>query len=304
MKISGFTMVRNATKYYFPVKESILSILPIVDEFIVALGQSDPDDRTREEIESIASDKIKIFERFWSEKDFIDGQIFAKETNFALSQCSGDWCFYLQADEVVHEKEHEKIVNACKKHLNDKRIDGFLFDYYHFWGDYDHYLPFHGWYKHEIRIVRNNAGIYSYKDAQSFRKKDNRKLNVLRIGAHIFHYGWVRPPHLMQSKKKEQDSMHHGRTKIEKEYNRKPPEYDYGALGNLPVFPGTHPAVMKDFMAKISWKNKLNYGKKARLNRPKMKHEKFKYRFLTFLENTFNNGEDFFGYSNWNLLKK
>ena len=31
MKISGFTMVRNAEKYYFPIKASIESILPIVE---------------------------------------------------------------------------------------------------------------------------------------------------------------------------------------------------------------------------------------------------------------------------------
>ncbi len=304
MKISGFTMVRNATKYYFPIKESILSVLPIVDEFIVALGKGDKEDKTREVIEEIGSKKIKIFDRIWSEEDFVESRIFAKETNFALSQCSGDWCFYIQADEVVHEKDHGKIVKACEEHLSDKRIDGFLFDYYHFFGDYEHYLPFHGWYKHEIRIIRNNAGIYSYKDAQSFRKNNNEKLNVLRLGAHIYHYGWVRPPHLMQSKKKEHDSMHHGRKKIEEEYARKPEDFDFGALGRLPVFPGTHPAVMQEFMKKISWKDQLNYSKHARLNRPKMKHEKLKYRILSFLENTFNRGEDFFGYSNWNLIKK
>ena len=40
MKISGFTMVRNAGKYYFPIKESIQSVLPIVDEFIVEFNSS------------------------------------------------------------------------------------------------------------------------------------------------------------------------------------------------------------------------------------------------------------------------
>ena len=102
MKISGFTMVRNATKYYFPVRESIESILPIVDEFIVALGKGDSGDTTREAIESIGSPKIRIIDRVWREEDFAESRIFAIETNFALSQCTGDWCFYLQADEVIH----------------------------------------------------------------------------------------------------------------------------------------------------------------------------------------------------------
>ena len=60
MFISGFSMVRNAVKLYYPVKESIESILPIVDEFVIALGNCDDDDQTLEEIKKINSNKIKI----------------------------------------------------------------------------------------------------------------------------------------------------------------------------------------------------------------------------------------------------
>ena len=303
MSISGFTIVRNATKYYFPIKESIRSILPIVDEFIVALGNCDPDDSTREEIEAINSDKIKIIDRVWAEQDFIEGKLFAHETTFALNQCAGDWCFYLQADEVIHCKDHQLIAKACADNLTNKNIDGFLFEYYHFFGDYDHYLPFHGWYKNEIRIVRNKSGVYSYKDAQSFRKKENERLNIFPINAHVYHYGWVRPPNLMQSKKKEQDSIHHGKEKINNEYKLKPIEFNYGALGKIPVYKGSHPKVMTELIEKIDWIEKLNYTEKCELNRAKMKHEKWKYRFITFLEKKFNNGKDFFGYSNWNRIK-
>jgi hypothetical protein len=302
MKISGFTMVRNATRYYFPIKESILSVLPIVDEFIVALGQGDSDDKTREEIESINSDKVKIIDRVWSEKDFIDGKIFADETSFALSQCSGDWCIYLQADEVIHENDLPVIVQNCTEHMEDTRVDGFLFNYFHFWGDYEHYLPFHGWYKNEIRIVRNHKNIYSYKDAQSFRKNENQKLNVLPINAHIYHYGWVRPPELMQSKRKEQDSIHHGKEKITEAYKSKPASYDYGPLGRIPIFKGSHPEVMGGYRARISWTDQLNYSRKSVLGRDKMKHEKFKYRLITFFENMLNGGRDFIGYSNWKII--
>ncbi len=296
-------MVRNATKYYFPIKESILSILPVIDEFVVALGDCDPDDKTREEIESIDSDKIKIIDRIWLEEDFIDGKLFAQETTFALNQCKGDWCIYLQADELIHEKDLPLIKERCAENIGNKNIDGFLFRYHHFFGDYDHYLPFHGWYKNEIRIIRNGIGIYSYKDAQSFRKGDNQKLNVLPIDAHIYHYGWVRPPHLMQSKKKEQDSIHHGKEKISKEYESKPRDFSYGSLGKLPVFNESHPEVMDQMRSKIHWIDHLNYSSKGVPNREKFKHEKFKYRLITLLENTFNGGRDIFGYTNWNKVK-
>lgn len=304
MRISGFTMVRNADKYYFPIKESILSILPIVDEFIVALGDCDNDDKTKEQIESINSDKLRIIDRVWNEKDFVDGKIFANETDFALSQCSGDWCFYLQADEVIHEKDLNLIKESCEKYLNTPIVDGLLFKYYHFFGDYNHYLPFHGWYKNEIRIVRGNTGIYSYKDAQSFRKKENEKLNVVEIDAHIYHYGWVRPPEIMQSKKKEQDSMHHGKIKINTDYQAKPCEFEFGALGLTPVFTGTHPSVMSNLISKIFWKYKLNYSKKSKLERSHMKHEKIKYRLLSFFENNLLGGRNLGGFKNYILLKK
>lgn len=296
-------MVRNATKYYFPIQESIRSILPIVDEFIVALGDNDEDDATRAAIETIDSDKIKIIDRVWSEEDFIDGQVFAKETTFALSQCSGDWCFYLQADEVIHEQDLPLIQQACQQHLNNAHIDGFLFNYHHFFGDYDHYLPVHGWYKQEIRMVRNRSKVYSYKDAQSFRKENNQKLRVLPIPAYVYHYGWVRPPHLMQSKKKEQDSMHHGKAKTTAFYQGQPQGYNYGPLGKIPIFEGRHPAVMDAFRAQLHWQAQLNYTNTGMINRPKLKHEKFKYQLLTFLEKKLNGGKDFFGYTNWELVK-
>lgn len=303
MKISGFTMVRNATKYYFPIKESIQSVLPIVDEFIVALGDCDPDDHTRAEIEALGSDKVKIYERVWSEQAFVDGRIFAEETTFALSQCQGDWCLYLQADEVIHEQDLPLIQARCTDNLARPEVEGFLFDYYHFFGDYEHFLPFHGWYQQEIRIVRNHIGVYSHKDAQSFRKGDGQKLRVLPIQAHIYHYGWVRPPHLMQSKKKEQDSMHHGREQVRTTYQTRPDMFDYGALGRLPQFEGSHPRVMEAFRARLDWRDQLNYTRQAHLTRAKMKHERLKYRLITRLEQALNGGKALFGYRNWRELK-
>lgn len=299
MKISGFTMVRNAEKYYFPIKESIASVLPIVDEFIVALGVGN--DNTKAIIESLQSSKVKIIERVWDEAAFMESKIFADETTFALNQCAGDWCFYLQADEVVHEKDLMAIQAACTQYLEDKNVDGLLFNYYHFWGDYKHYLPFHGWYKNEIRIVRNHAEIVSYKDAQSFRKTNGDKLNVKAINAHIYHYGWVRPPEIMQSKKKEQDSMHHGVDVAASMHAKRTTDFNYGNMKSIPVFQDTHPKVMNDFIRKIYWEEVLKNNEPV-LNRPKMKHEKMKYRVLSFIENKLLGGKGIFGYSNWNKI--
>jgi len=304
--ISGFTFVRNATKYYFPIKESILSILPLVDEFIIALGESDPDDFTEREILSINSDKIKIHKRIWDENLFKMGAIYSYETNFALSQCTGDWCFYLQADEAVHEKYLPAIKGACEKYRSVQNVDGFLFQYKHFWGDYDHVVDgFHGWYNKEIRIIRNNACIQSVGDAQSFRKTNGDKLNVIEIPAFIFHYGWVRPPRLMRGKKKEQESQYWGKEAAEGFFRNTPLEFDYGALGRIPKFKDTHPDVLQDWISKHDWKENLNQSKKqTQPDRYIYKHEKSKYRILTFIEKNLFGGKRLFGYHNWNVIAK
>src|SRR5664279_5380666 len=136
MKISGFTMGKNVSKLYYPIKASIMSILPIVDEFIVVLGDSDVDDFTRKEIEGIADPKIRIIDTVWDIEKYPRGMEHAHQTDIAKSYCSGDWLFYLQADEVVHEKDLHAIKSRCEELLNDKSVEGLLFDYYHFWGDY------------------------------------------------------------------------------------------------------------------------------------------------------------------------
>ncbi len=296
MRISGFTIARNAVKFYFPLKESILSILPLVDEFIVALGDSE--DETEEVVRSLNSPKIRIFRRKWDERLFRGGEILRHETNFALSKCSGDWCFYLQADEVVHEEDLEKIRHYCEKYLEDERVEGFLFNYYHFWGDYNHYLPVHGWYQQEIRIVRNRIGIESYKDAQSFRLK-GRKLRVVHIPVYIYHYGWVRPPEILVRKRAEQEEMHVGRGSV----NRKelPEFFDYGPLGRIPEFKGTHPKVMEERIKAFNWSDKLNYSKEGKPRRKPFKHERFKYRFIDFLEKRIFR-KPLFSYNNWKII--
>ena len=169
MKISGFTFAKNASKFYFPIKESITSILPIVDEFVVALGDCDQDDDTLALIKSIGSEKIKIVDTVWDSVKYPDNTLYAQQTDLAKSKCNGDWLFYIQCDEVMHEKHLDTVVKACEEYYNQERVEGFLFNYRHFWGDYNHYFKAHSWYPREIRIVRNLPETHSWRDAQSFR---------------------------------------------------------------------------------------------------------------------------------------
>jgi hypothetical protein len=262
MKICGFTFVRDAVKYDYPVVESITSILPIVDEFIVSIGYCN--DGTLELIESISSPKIKIVHSVWDESLKKGGQVLAVETNKALARVPAiyDWAFYLQADEVVHEKYLDEIVKAAGKYADDKKVEALLFKYVHFYGTYDFIGDSRRWYMHEIRLIRNNGNISSFKDAQSFRSKQNKKLAVKRIDAEIYHYGWVRHPH-----KQFEKVINFYRLWDGEEYSYPEPtgndQFDFFKdADSLASFKDTHPAVMQKRVAEKNWQIDFDAGRK------------------------------------------
>ncbi|MGD9487944.1 MAG: hypothetical protein AB7W47_07980 [Calditrichaceae bacterium] len=312
MKISGFSFVRNGAKLYYPVVESIKSILPVCNEFVIAVGQGDDDDQTREQIAAIGDPKIKIIDTLWEEKYFKKGVINAMQTDIAQQACRGDWLFYLQADEVVHEKYLPTIQKRCEELLTVPEVEGLLFRYKHFWGDYNHFHGGHGWYPNEIRIIRNLPDVHSWQSAQSFRhfnpyenprqESGTSKLRVARVDAEIYHYGWVRPPHLMQNKRKALDSVHWGSNKAQEYYDKAPKYFDYGPLDRLENFNETHPAVMKERITRLDWQDKLQLSGKPNAYRLPHKHELLKTRTISFIEKNILRGRQLGGFRNYILL--
>lgn len=254
MKVTGFTFIKNAVKFDYPIVEAINSILPICDDFVVAVGQSEDD--TLNLIKSINPNKIKAIETIWDENLRSGGRVLAAETNKALKHIpsNSDWCFYIQGDEIVHEKYLDKIKDALERYKDDDRIDGLLFNYLHFYGSYDYVGAASHWYPNEIRIIKNDRSIYSFRDAQGFRKGDNKKLRVYPIDAYIYHYGWVRIPEAMQQKQEHFHKLYHDDKWIE-ENVVSAEAYDYEEkVKVLEKFTGTHPAVIKDRIEKMNWK--------------------------------------------------
>jgi hypothetical protein len=308
MKISGFTIAKNAGKLFYPVAPAIRSILPIVDEFIVGLGDSDTDDNTEEEISKIGSPKIKIVRSVWDVKKFPNGMEYARQTNLAKEACTGDWLFYIQSDEVLHEKYLPVVREACQKYISDPRVEGLLFNYKHFWGDFNHYIVSHAWYPREIRIIRNDKDIYSWRDAQSFRriphfdginyyqKRGTRKLQVAAIDACIHHYRFVRPPRLMQKKSKNHNTNYRGSASTEARF-KGDSVFDYGDLSKLHYYSETQPAVMAEWIQGFDWADQLKSPGKTN-----HKHERLKYRLLTLVEQNLLGGRQLFGFKNYVLV--
>ena len=261
MKVSGFTFVRNATKYDYPIVEAIQSILPLCDEVVVAVGNSD--DGTLELINNIPSSKIKIIETVWDDTLREGGKVLAVETDKAFGAISSDadWAFYIQGDEVIHEKYRDTIAEAMTKYKDDEEVEGLLFNYLHFYGSYDYIGESYRWYRREIRVIKNNKAFFSYKDAQGFRKKLNDKLRVKLIDAFVYHYGYVREPKAMQGKQRSFNKYWHDDQWMAR--NVAPvEEFDYSGIDALTVFNGTHPAVMKKRIEAMNWKFEYDLSKR------------------------------------------
>jgi coenzyme F420-reducing hydrogenase delta subunit len=253
MKVSGFTFIKNAIIYDYPIVEAIQSILPVCDELVVAVGKSDDD--TLGLINSIDKHKVRIVETIWDETQRKGGRVLALETDKAFAAISkdSDWAFYIQGDEALHEKYLEPILHGMKKYKEDKRVDGLLFNYLHFYGSYDYVGDSSKWYPNEIRVVRNNSSIYSFRDAQGFRKGNGEILRVKPIDACIYHYGWVKEPAAMQRKQENFNKYWHEDEWLEKNV-AKAAEFDYNNnVSRLTRFDGTHPKVMEERIRLKNW---------------------------------------------------
>jgi hypothetical protein len=276
MKVCGFTIVKNAVRFDFPAVEAIESILPLCDKFIVAVGDSD--DGTRDLIASIGDEKIEILDTVWDPALKEGGKVLAAETNKALDAIPPDydWCFYIQADEVLHERFHPAIRAAMQQHLGNPAVDGLTFRYQHFYGTYDYVADSRRWYRYEVRIVRNDRSIRSWNDAQGFRRQGGGKLTAAPSGGEMYHYGWVRPPKLMKDKVDGAKEFWSPDSKHIRTMDRPDDEYLYEQnYDSLRRFEGTHPAVMRDRLERLNWHPELSTTRK-RLS--------VRYRLLYWIE--------------------
>ncbi len=199
--ISGFTFIRNGVDLGFPFEASIRSLLPLVDEFVVAVGESSDDTLAR--VKAIGDPKIRIIETLWNERMADRGFVYAQQKMIAQFSCTGDWAFYLEGDEVVHEDDLIAIRASVDKHHNNPAVEALAFDYRHFYGSPDWVSISPGWYRRECRLIRNTIRSYA-PDGQYWLvttdHKKGRNPQAALANAHIYHYGWIRRNEAMQAK--------------------------------------------------------------------------------------------------------
>lgn len=261
MKVSGFTIIRNGIRFGYPFLESLRSLAPLCDEIVIAVGDSD--DNTLESVKKFCREfpHAKYFETVWPLHDpekKRQGLILSEQTNLALERCTGDWCVYLQADEVLHEADLPALKQALLDHRNDAAVEALVFDYIHFYGSYDVIQVSRSAYRREVRAIKRSANARSIGDAQSFMRFDGEKLRAARAHARVFHYGWVRPVEIMKEKTFHFDQLYHGEPTLEQARDGTPhtgENYRYKRILGLYPFSGTHPAVMSERvrMQNVPW---------------------------------------------------
>lgn len=243
-RTSGFTLVRNAVKLDYPFREAVLSILPLCDELVINVGDSD--DGTRELCERLVLEsegRIRLVHSVWTREAQSGGYQLKAQSDRALAECRGDWCVYIQADEVLHEADRGALREAMARADRDPEVDGLLFDYLHFYGNYSYVITGRNWYRREVRAFKNGRGIQAYRDAQGFRRND-QKLKVIGSGARVFHYGHVRSA-VGFRRKAEEMSQWWGEAPETRDERLRP----YRHVG-LKRFPASHPAVMAERLAR------------------------------------------------------
>jgi hypothetical protein len=291
MKVSGFTIIRNAVTYDYPIVEAITSILPLCDEVIVGLGNSA--DATEDLINNINSPKIKIIHTIWDESMREGGRVLALETDKALAAISpdSDWAFYIQGDEVIHEDYLQVIRKEMERWKDDRRVEGLLFNYLHFYGSYDYVGDSRRWYRREVRVIRNIPGMESFRDAQGFRL-NGKLLHVKAVNATMYHYGWVKPPDKQSAKQAVFNRYWHNDEWIDRNVS-KSSAFDYSGIDALAHFQGIHPAVMNRRIETCNWEFTFD---------PTQKKFSLLARFLHFIEKR--TGYRIGEYKNFRLIKK
>jgi len=243
MKVSAFTFIKNGQILGYPFLQSVKSILSIVDEFVINVGESEDD--TLNMIKSIKDKKIRIIESKWNDEMQNRGYVYGQQKMIAQFNCTGGWAFYIEGDEVYHEEDLEKIKKSMELYLNDSNVEALVFDFKHFYGNGNSVLNSPGWYRSEARIIKNSLRSYAPDGLFWLMLESNKKGRYPRAkhtGVTCYHYGWARS----------EDHMNLKSSKVQKYWGGEPALIDYSQMDQeiIQEFHGTHPKIIKDWLPK------------------------------------------------------
>ena len=269
--LSVCTFCSDPITQEFPFKEVVLSALPIADEIVIINGDNIlvDDYLMAEELgedklyEKSETDKIiidtfyqygkgdyyspdlKIYYNKWESR--MRRNMMVLQKSLAISHCTCDYILALDGDEVLHEKDYDKIKQAM-----ELGHDAYTFKVLHFYRDYQHYKVARSgdqWYERRPYLFKNNLGIFDgyrhIKDGICQYTSDLTTWDykpVMDSAKHtsieIFHYSFVRSEKSMLEKQNAIEKRHHPDWEDLTEWN-----WD---MSNTKKFEETHPKVMNE----------------------------------------------------------
>ena len=163
VKISGIQPISNGVSLGYPFIEAILSVLPIVDEFLINDGgSSDKTSFYLKKLEKTFPDKIRLFNKpFYPSPrwETIDDCV-----EFLIKKARGDWIFEVQGDEIWDEKyllDIRKLIEKVSEegYNSIRTIEGYT-------RSFDSLLT--GYKYKYVRIVRNLKDLKNYWGGDDF----------------------------------------------------------------------------------------------------------------------------------------
>jgi hypothetical protein len=204
------------------------------------------------------------------------GYVYGQQKMIAQFNCSGDWAFYLESDEVLHEDDLDKIVDVMRRYKDDPKVEALAFDYLHFYGNKNTYIDSPGWYRREVRVIKNSIRTIAPDGLFWSVLTSNRRCkypNAVLTGAKIYHYGWIRDEKKMNLKFK----------KVKRYWKSEYKPIDYTQIDRaiLREFKGKHPKVIENWLPEAEgvFQANPNY---------KLSRRDKKQRFKAKIENLFN----------------
>ena len=269
-KISVYTYLKNGEKFDYPFLESILSVIEVCDECIVCCA-SDSEDQTWLYLQRLEKmfPKIRLLpSELWKEKNLVDGAVIRLAAEEAMSYCTGDWLWHLQADEV-YTRADARTLRELVNTYHRQAVDGFIFNVLHFYAGYDQQITAQaaeiGWYQKCIRLIRAGAG-HHIGDAWTIVMSDLKPSTAIPVDVTIYHYGHVRDKEAMRTKATYMETLYHALPDTYEfcpegkfEYSQVPQKY-------LKPFLTPHPETMQLRIAKSTLKNVFS----GQLNKPRL----------------------------------